>query len=158
MRTPVCVLEINYQANGVADDSARFRAACEWVAAEFGLERLEVSIGVVDDRAIQALNREHLAHDWPTDVISFVFEREDTKVDGEIIASAETAKRLSQSADWSPEDELLLYIIHGLLHLAGLDDIELDEQAAMRDAERRCLMDLGVAGAESHVDRWGDIA
>ena len=94
------------------------------------------------------------------DVISFVFEvdEEAGRVEGEIIASADTAARLAPDAQWRTEDELLLYVVHGLLHLAGLDDIEPEDQAEMRAAERDCLLALGVAGAERHLDRWHDVS
>ncbi len=128
------------------DDSDRYRQAAVWVANRFGLKELDVSIAIVDDPTIHQLNREHLEHDWPTDVISFVFEVDPSKthIEGEIIASMDTAVRMSPEAGWSPEDELLLYIVHGLLHLAGLDDIQPEDQLAMRAAERECLLALGV--------------
>ncbi len=151
-------LFVNYQVDSVRDDSLRFRQALAWIAAEYGLVEMEVSIAIVDDATIHALNREHLDHDWPTDVISFVFEQNDEQVEGEIIASADTASRLCQAAGWSTEDELLLYVIHGFLHLAGLDDIEIDDQQEMRRAEHQCLLALNVPGAEEFLNRWDDIS
>jgi len=124
------------------------------------LAKLDVSIAIVDDPTIHQLNREHLDHDWPTDVISFIFEadEETASVEGEIVASIDTATRLAQTAGWSAEDELLLYIIHGLLHLAGLDDIEPEDQVEMRVAERDCLLALGVPGADKHLERFSDVS
>lgn len=159
-RKPKCRLEVNYQVEGLKNDTARFRKAAEWVARKFDLASMDVSIAIVDDPTIHELNREHLEHDWPTDVISFVFEfdEETGAVEGEIIASVDTARRLAEQAGWQTEDELLLYITHGLLHLAGLDDIEPDEQLEMRQHERDCLVDLGVVGAEEHLARWNGIS
>jgi probable rRNA maturation factor len=152
-------LELNLQAPCV-NDRARYKAAAKWVCAEFQLSKMEVSIAIVDDPTIHQLNREHLDHDWPTDVISFLFEADEAaaSVEGEIVASIDTATRLSQAAGWSPQDELLLYVIHGLLHLAGLDDIEPADQLEMRTAERDCLMALGVPGADKHLDRFSDVS
>jgi probable rRNA maturation factor len=154
-----CQLEISYRVPA-ADDRARYEQAAAWVARRYGISSLQVSIAIVDDPTIHALNREHLDHDWPTDVISFVFESDDEtgRVEGEIIASVDTAARLAPAAGWRAEDELLLYVVHGLLHLAGLDDIEPEDQAEMRAAERDCLTELGVAGAERHLDRWHDVS
>ncbi len=116
----------------ITDDSQRFQAAAEWIAHRFSLASLRCSISIVDDETIRQLNRQHLGHDWETDVISFVFESlqqtDGRHVDGELIASLDTARRLSPRAGWNTADELLLYCIHGLLHLAGLDD--LDDAAA----------------------------
>ena len=132
-------------------------AAAEWVCKNYKIETLTVSVSIVDDPTIHALNNEHLQHDWPTDVISFVFSSENGVVDGEIIASVDTARRLAEQTEWRTKDELLLYIVHGLLHLAGLDDQTDDQQEEMRQAEQRCLVELGIQGADSHINRWEDI-
>lgn len=159
MPAPKVRLEINIQAEA-EDDRQRYRQAAQWVADRCGLSALDVSIAIVDDATIHQLNREHLEHDWPTDVISFIFEFDEQSraVEGEIVASIDTATRLSAAAGWSPRDELLLYIVHGLLHLAGLDDIQPDDQQKMRETEKECLAALGVAGADQHLDRWNDVS
>ena len=151
-------LEIEYHVLSPTDDSARFHQAAEWIANRYKLTSLTASISVVDDSTIHRLNREHLDHDWPTDVISFVFDCEDGRIDGEIIASLDTAARLAQQAAWPTADELLLYIIHGLLHLAGLDDIADEDRQQMRQAERDCLIALAVPAAQKYLDRWDSIS
>lgn len=151
-------LEIEYHASSPVDDSPRFHQAADWIAERFNLNSLTASISIVDDPTIHRLNREHLDHDWPTDVISFVFESENGNIDGEIIASIDTASRLAQQAAWPTADELLLYIIHGLLHLAGLDDINPDDCQQMREYERDCLLALAVRTAENYLDRWDSIS
>jgi probable rRNA maturation factor len=158
MQAPRVQLDIAYHVPHVRDDSKRFYAASEWVARQFGVSHLSVSIAIVDDPTIQQLNREHLDHDWPTDVISFIIERTAERVDGEVIASADTAESICVEAGWSREDELLLYIVHGLLHIAGLDDIAEDERQQMRLAEQACLRQLGVAAAENYLLRWDDVS
>lgn len=158
MSQPTFDLDVQYHVDGLQSDERRFEQAARWVADQFELQHISASISVVDDPAIHTLNREHLEHDWPTDVISFVFENDGDKVDGEIIVSIDTATRVSKDAGWSPADELLLYVIHGLLHLAGLDDIEPEDRAAMRAAERDCLMALCVPAAEKYLDRWDSIS
>lgn len=151
-------LDVNYQVVA-SDDRERYQRAAAWVADHFSIQEFEVSIGIVDDPTIHQLNREHLDHDWPTDVISFIFESDEEtgRIEGEIVASCDTARRLAPAAGWRAEDELLLYIVHGLLHLAGLDDIEPEDAHEMRAAERDCMLALGVAGAEKHLDRWDEI-
>ncbi len=151
-------LDIEYHVPSEIDDSPRYHQAAEWVVQKFKLKSLTASISIVDDPTIHRLNREHLDHDWPTDVISFVFESDDGKVDGEIIASADTASRLAQQAEWPTADELLLYIIHGLLHLAGLDDLKDEERQQMRIAERDCLVALAVPAAKNYLDRWDSVS
>jgi probable rRNA maturation factor len=145
-------LDIAYHTSVGSEDHARFRQAANWVANRFQLTRFVVSIAIIDDAAIQKLNCQHLDHDWPTDVISLVYEQGQAAVEGEVIASAETAERVCATAGWSANDELLLYVVHGLLHLAGLDDIDAESRRQMRQAEQECLLALGVAAAD-HVAR-----
>ena len=135
----------------------RFEAAVQWVAQRFQIGKLFVSIAIVDDVTIGELNAQHLGHDWATDVISFVLDQSHHGLEGEIIASAETAARLCQSAGWTAADELLLYVIHGLLHVAGLDDLDAEQQRLMRTTEQECLLALGVPGAEEYLQRFADI-
>lgn len=139
------------------DQNKRFREAATWVAKRFDIERLTVSISIVDDPTIHRLNQQHLQHDWPTDVISFVFQS-GVETEGEIIASWDTAQRLSQAAGWRPVDELLLYVLHGLLHLAGLDDVEAEQQQVIRSVENEYLNFAGVPGAENYLARFNDVA
>jgi len=146
------------RSDGLSNDCARFRKAAIWVATRFEFERFTASVSIVDDPTIHELNRVHLDHDWPTDVISFSFERDDTGVDGEIIASSDTAAREYNHAGWSHADEILLYVVHGMLHLAGLDDLDDVDRRKMRLVEQECLMALNVPGAEEHLSRWDKLA
>ena len=82
-----------------------------------------ISIALVDDATIHAVNRRHLAHDWPTDVISFrLSEVDDDELAGELVVSAEMAATTARQAGVGAWDELALYVVHGLLHLCGYDD------------------------------------
>ncbi len=150
-------LDITYHVADCADDSPRFYRAASWVVQQCGLQHLSASIAIVDDASIHRLNRQHLDHDWPTDVISFVFENQAGHVDGEIIASLDTARRVCLQTGGPESDELLLYVVHGLLHLAGLDDRQPEQRAVMRAHEQQCLQWLGVAGADEHIRRWEKI-
>jgi probable rRNA maturation factor len=134
----------------------RFHLAANWVLQRFGLSLIEASIAIVDDQTIRSINRQHLDHDWPTDVISFAFET-GPKTNGEVIASWDTAERLGRVAGWRTEDELVLYVLHGLLHLAGMDDLETDQRELMRSAEYAFLKDSGTPGAESYLSRFDDV-
>ncbi len=155
-------LDIVYHLDGAArdlvfGDEARFRRAAQWIANQFRMNRFYASIAIVDDPTIQQVNAEELGHDWPTDVISFLLDEEDDFIEGEVIASAETAKRICAAAGWSAEDELLLYVVHGLLHVAGMDDTNPIERQEMRLMEKDCLLAIGVHLASEHLQRWDSI-
>jgi len=128
-------------------DKARLKLGVQRVLQVAGIESAEISIAIVDDARMHELNRQYLAHDYPTDVLSFVFEHDkvEQSLDGEIIVSAEYAAREAARYGWTTDDELLLYVIHGCLHLVGYDDATAAGQRAMRAAEKECLARFGVA-------------
>jgi probable rRNA maturation factor len=137
---------------GIPD--ARIRAAVEAVVAgQDDYRNVAISIAVVDDRTIQGLNQQFLEHDYETDVLSFVLEDEPPRLEGEIIVSRDTAERCAADAGWSGEDELLLYVIHGALHLVGHRDKAPNEAAAMIAGEARALDALGIVRSPRDV-RW----
>lgn len=149
---PVCVrVEVTNETD-VDVDSARIAAAVQMVLADADCTAANVSIAIVDDATIHRLNRQFLAHDYPTDVLSFVLE-EPPLLEGEIIASIDTARREAAEAGWSAAHELLLYAVHGALHLIGHRDKQPAESAAMRAAERAVLERLGVSVAPADP-RW----
>ena len=117
-------------------DEARLKKGVRTVLKDAGIEDGEISIAIVDDAEMHALNRKYLDHDYPTDVLSFVLEEEDGRVDGEIIASSDYATREAEIYKWKAEDEILLYVIHGSLHLVGYDDLDPASKQKMREAER----------------------
>ena len=137
-------IEIANEQSALAVDEARIRQAAEVIFREAGFSDGSLSVAVVDDPTIHALNRQYLQHDYPTDVLSFLLEQEGPRLEGEVIVSADTAIRVARQLDWPPADELLLYVVHGTLHLVGYDDLEAHLLADMRDAERRVLAQFGV--------------
>jgi probable rRNA maturation factor len=115
-----------------------------------GVHRASLSIAIVDDRAIRAVNQEHLDHDWSTDVISFPYsEPGDPELSGELVVSAETASVTARQAGVDPRNELALYLVHGLLHLLGHDDSTVAGREAMRRREGELLQAIGIVNTFS---------
>jgi len=137
-------IDISDQSPASADLHERLRAALAAVLAGGGVEQAEVSLAIVDDPTIHQLNRQYLNHDEPTDVLSFLFEREGSRLEGEIVVSRDTAARSAPAYGWRAEDELLLYVIHGGLHLVGFDDTTADAAAEMRRQEKHYLEPFGL--------------
>ena len=77
-------------------------------------------------------------------MLSFPLRREEGYVQGEIIVSGQTAVRSAAEYGWSAADELLLYVVHGCLHLVGYDDGTPQARAEMRARERHYLADFGL--------------
>lgn len=124
-------------------DEKQLKTAVRKVLAEAGVSRGEISIAVVDDARMHELNRQYLDHDYPTDVLSFVLEEGDDSLEGEIIVSADYASREAARFGWQMQDELLLYVIHGSLHLVGYDDQTPEAKREMRQQEKHFLAQFG---------------
>lgn len=135
---------INNQQTAQKVDRQQLKEAVKRVLAGEGHESALISIAVVDDATIHQLNRQYLQHDYPTDVLSFVLEDEPQHLEGEIIISAEYAAAHAAEFGWTAQNEMLLYIIHGTLHLVGYDDLEPGPQAKMRAQERVYLATFGL--------------
>lgn len=112
----------------------RAGAACKR-AAELVLQNRKVVVALVDDAKMAELHERFLGKPGPTDVLSFPH--------GEIVVSADTARREAQARGIAPLHELVLYVVHGALHLAGYDDRKPKQCRLMREAERRVLNEMG---------------
>lgn len=104
-----------------------------------GITAAQISLAIVDDRQIHEVNRRFLEHDYPTDVLSFCFSDGTDSLEGEVIVSAETAVRQAAQFGLTSQNELLLYVVHGLLHLVGYRDKQPEDVARMRARERHFL-------------------
>jgi len=130
-------------------DKPRLKKAVRAVLDDAGIRSAEISIGIVTDERMHELNRQYLNHDYPTDVLSFVLanDKKRKSLEGEIIANSDYAAREAVNYGWTGHDELLLYIIHGCLHLVGYDDTTAKAKKEMTEAETKYLKQLGVERA-----------
>ena len=94
----------------------------------------EIEITIVDDADIARVHGDFLEDPTPTDVITFHH--------GEILISAETALRQGREHGQSLDHETALYLVHGLLHLAGWDDHEETEAREMARLQEGILRDV----------------
>ena len=92
----------------------------------------------VDDDKILEVNREYLGHDYYTDVITFDYDEDDI-VSGDIVISLDTVRSNAALFGKTYEDELNRVIIHGILHLCGINDKGPGEREIMEAAENRAL-------------------
>ncbi len=138
-------LEIIDEQEVVAIEETRIRSVCEKILLDAGIVSGRIGIVIVDNETIHKLNADFLQHDYPTDVISFQVESELERgyLEGEVIASAEMAKDRAPEFAWSVKEELILYIIHGLLHLVGFDDLTDTDRKTIREKERYYLRYAG---------------
>ncbi|MGW8256661.1 MAG: rRNA maturation RNase YbeY [Thermoguttaceae bacterium] len=128
----------------MAVDKKRLRKAVRIILRRESIPRAKISVALVDDYTIAALHQQYLNDPNPTDVLSFSLERTNDYLEGEVVVSAETAQTSALRYHWTPEDELLLYVVHGVLHLVGYDDTSPKKQKIMRSKERQYLAESGV--------------
>jgi probable rRNA maturation factor len=98
-----------------------------------------LSLVLVDNAGIQQLNRQFHATDAPTDVLAFDYG----DGDGEVIVSVERAVAVAKRYRNTPSRELALYVVHGILHLHGHNDLTPAARRQMRQAESRLITALG---------------
>lgn len=131
---------------------AQIERVIRQIVADHGYASAEISLAVVDDPTMHKLNRDHLQHDYPTDVLSFILEDEQ-HLEGEVIVSADTAAAVAPEFGWTAESEMILYFIHGCLHLVGYDDHEATDKQKMREQETHYLQLLELQPSEGHPAR-----
>lgn len=100
------------------------RAAVEATLHDRGVEEAEVSVALLDDAAIRALNRDHLGHDRPTDVLSFALYGEGEPVLGDVYVGWEQAVRQAEPEGVDVLEEIARLAVHGTLHVLGHDHPE----------------------------------
>ena len=104
------------------------------------IREAKISLAFVDDTTIHRINKQFLDHDEPTDVITFPLSGKGAKtLEGELVIGVEVGLRQAQERNHPIEDELGLYVIHGLLHLCGYDDTNPKSEREMRKMERHYL-------------------
>jgi probable rRNA maturation factor len=116
-------------------------------------EEAELSVSIVGDRSIRIINREYLAKDRPTNVISFSLQEGDygcisPHILGDVIISADTAAREAEQGAIPPFERLCFLLMHGILHLCGYDHERsgADEAARMEKKERELFRILKKEG------------
>jgi probable rRNA maturation factor len=137
-------IAISNEQSRHAVNESQLIAAATAVLEDSEFTSAAISLAVVDDETIHELNRRHLDHDWPTDVLSFVLEDDGDNLEGEVILSADTAATVADELGNLPAEEQLLYVIHGMLHLVGYDDKSDADAQVMRNAEAHYLQQFGA--------------
>ncbi len=132
---------ITYHTDGVKMPSIKRRETTAWirrVAATYGKKVGEVGYMFVNDEKILEVNREYLGHDYFTDIITFDYD-EGNVINGDLVISLDTVKTNAEKFKKTYDEELHRVIIHGILHLCGINDKGPGEREIMEDAENKAL-------------------
>lgn len=132
---------ITYNAEGVRMPRIRKRDTTAWiksVAADYGKKVGEIGYLFVGDEKILEVNREYLGHDYYTDIITFDYD-EGNIINGDLVISLDTVASNAEMLGKNYDEELHRVIIHGILHLCGINDKGPGEREIMEAAENKAL-------------------
>ncbi|MEN8149393.1 MAG: rRNA maturation RNase YbeY [Planctomycetota bacterium] len=144
------MIEIANEQVVLAFDPAAFERDVTALATEAGWAGT-LSIAVVDDATIATINEQFLDHEGPTDVIAFPLEEDQ----GEVVVSAERALAEAKARGVEPMAELLLYVVHGILHLMGHDDHDRSDAERMHSLSLKHLQAIGYRNTIPPEERGG---
>ncbi|MCR5269676.1 MAG: rRNA maturation RNase YbeY [Prevotella sp.] len=132
---------ITYSSENVKFPTIKRRETTAWikkVAATYQKKIGEVGYLFCDDEHILEVNREYLGHDYYTDIITFDY-CEDDVLNGDLVISLDTVRSNAELFKKPYDEELHRVIIHGILHLCGINDKGPGEREIMEAAENRAL-------------------
>jgi probable rRNA maturation factor len=142
---------ITYQADGVELPDIKHRETTAWikaVAATYGKRVGDIGYMFVNDDKILETNIQYLGHDYYTDIITFDYDEGDV-ISGDLIISLDTVRSNAELFHKEYADELNRVIIHGILHLCGINDKGPGEREMMEANEEKALALLKQMQAQS---------
>ena len=132
---------ITYNTDGVKMPAIKKRNTTAWikrVAATYGRKVGDIGYMFVNDEKILEVNNEYLGHDYYTDIITFDYDEGDV-INGDLVISLDTVRTNAEKFGKCYDEELHRVIIHGILHLCGINDKGPGEREIMEDAEDKAL-------------------
>ena len=150
------LLEILDEQDDLVVDIKKVRTVCERILSDGGIKSGKINMVLVDSDTIRQYNRYFLQHDYPTDTISFTtkYRRDKGHLEGEVLVCTEIAKERAEEFSWTAEEEMMLYVVHGMLHLTGFEDSTPEQKAVMQEKERNYLATLGIQMPNWNWDDW----
>lgn len=132
---------ITYNSDGIKMPKIKKRETTAWikaVAATYGRKVGEIGYMFVNDEKILEVNNEYLGHDYYTDIITFDYDEDDV-INGDLVISLDTVRTNAEKYAKDYTEELYRVIIHGILHLCGINDKGPGEREIMEDNENKAL-------------------
>ena len=135
---------ISFLSENIAAPDIDQEIVRNWIAhtaESYGKKLGDISYIFCDDKRILEVNRQFLGHDYYTDIITFDYTHRDT-ISGDLFISIDTVSSNAALLNVDYAQELLRVIIHGILHLCGINDKGPGEREIMEAAENRALQTI----------------
>lgn len=129
---------IHWGGSSVLIDTNIAKAVFECICLDYGFKPKELVVNVVDTGKIVEINQKHLNHDYPTDIITFNYNRAG-RIAGELYLCRPFIEASAEELGHPINEEFLRVYIHGILHLVGEDDHTKAEVLKMRAKENHYL-------------------
>ena len=132
---------ISYNTDGVKMPNIKKRETTKWIKAvadSYGRKVGEIGYMFVNDEKILEVNNEYLGHDYYTDIITFDYCEGDV-LNGDLVISLDTIRTNAEKFGKEYDEELHRVIMHGILHLCGINDKGPGEREIMEAAENKAL-------------------
>ena len=139
-------MAINFYAEEIDMPSFRKNDTKEWIkeiTTSFGKKVGDISYVFCNDEKILEVNQNYLQHDYYTDIITFDYT-EGIKISGDLFISVDTVKSNAEQFEQDFDTELHRVIIHGILHLCGINDQSPEERANMIEEENKALAKYSI--------------
>jgi probable rRNA maturation factor len=140
---PLIIVDILRECQPFEVDWARLKGMVEKTLRKHRIRQVRVGICVTDNKGISRINKKHLGHKGPTDVISFDLSDESGPRVFDLVVNAELAAKQAHKRGLSSDAELSLYVLHGLLHCLGFDDLRAADAKKMHAREDEILQKHG---------------
>lgn len=149
MSSATCVIDLMDETGRAMPDLKRMQSVVDAAIAADGLGPSALTVLLIDDAESARLHQEHFDAPDTTDVMTFPDGSENPETGrthlGDLAVCVDVAERAALERGRSTSDELTLYVLHGVLHLLGYDDVDPDDQAVMWAEQRRLLATVGIA-------------
>jgi probable rRNA maturation factor len=128
------------------------RVAEALLSKQFRLEDAEIGFDFVSDKRMAEINQQYLGHEGSTDVITFPYSESDGPLQGDIFICIDEAIQQARFFKTTWQQEIVRYMVHGILHLLGEDDLKPELRRKMKRKENRLVEALGKDFSFSDVE------
>jgi probable rRNA maturation factor len=109
---------------------------------ELEIEEAELGIVLIGAREMASMNEKFLGHEGPTDVITFDYSEKRKQLHGEVFVCVDVAGTQAKEFGTSRQSEIVRYVVHGILHLVGHDDLRASARKKMKREDGRLVREV----------------